>query len=404
MDRGAISFLAGVGGLLLFGWMLLASRDAPAPRDADLIPADAPVADGDNAYALFLKIKAALPLSQQEKTAIAKRLDGKASPEEASVAEAVIARSTEAAALFAEFSRRPAFQDPAARDLASLAVDAPVPEMGAVVAAARLNSLRADSLEKAGRSREALALALETVDAGRMLIRSRSTLIPNLVGRMLVEIGAKRVLQLVAGGKLDRAGLRDAAVRLSAPMNGAAGIQEALRFLYVEQSHLLDQLPQRVASSRTSGKQDWRVGAMLHGGSFMYQPNRTKELYAARFRILITEAGKPCLQARVPPFEIVPYWRPNMVGRVLYDIAIPQYEKLSAQRCEQEFRLTAAATSAAAAAYRLEHGRFPGSLAELTPGYLPTAPVDPFTGAAPLYSAADGEIHSAGKDEEGKPL
>lgn len=143
---------------------------------------------------------------------------------------------------------------------------------------------------------------------------------------------------------------------------------------------------------------------MVRSGFYFYLPHHTQALFAGRFRQLIAAADKPCLREPVPPIEISPYWgRPNMVGRILYDISIPQYEKLLTRRCEGDFRLTAAATAAALEAYRVDHGRFPATLAALAPGYLPAAPVDPFTGAAPLYTGS-GEIRSAGTDDEGKAL
>jgi hypothetical protein len=398
----------GLGALLVLLAVLLFWPDDPPPQDADLFPTVAPIPDADNAYPVFLKLRAEIPrpFTPREQKLIQSRLDGEAvAPADRAELDALVARSTEAAALLAEMSRRTAFQDPTSLNLAALGPETPVPQLFSVVNAAKLSSLRAQSLLESGRAPEALALALTIVDAGRVFTRAHPTLIASLVGELTADIGAKRVLRIVADGKLDRARLRGAAARLAVPSEAAAGIQDGLRYEYVRNAHVFDHLAEYAKKDGHSLSLSERLmfTSARRGRSYLYMRNRTKALSAARFHLIVAEAGKPCLRSRLPPFEILPYWfRPNMIGIILYDIAIPQYEKISLRRCAIDFRLTAAATDAALRAYRLDHGRFPASLGELTPEYLPAEPVDAFTGAAPLYSAQNGAIHSAGKDEDGK--
>jgi hypothetical protein len=54
----------------------------------------------------------------------------------------------------------------------------------------------------------------------------------------------------------------------------------------------------------------------------------------------------------------------------------------------------------AAERYRREHGDWPGSLADLVPGYLPAVPLDPFDGAPLRYRRTEGGavIYSVGED------
>lgn len=379
----------------------LASRDDPPPADADLLPsayATSPATDG---YPVFTKLAAVFPLSPAEVQTLGKRLD--AAPDEKLDAP-FIARSTEALALFGEFSRRSSFADPRFIDPAAAGPGAPVPMLFPLVGGARLASLRARTLLAKGRASDALGLALSVVDAGRVLER-RAQIIQSLVGIVLFEIGSKETLAVIRSGKLPRARLLEAASRLSAPSGAAAGLQEALRFEYSVQIHTLDDLSKYDPDGRPNVLRKMLFSAVSKGGWYLYLPNRTKGLFAARFRPVIARAVEPCAKPAVPPFEVLPVgWRPNVIGRLLYDIAIPSFEKLSQRRCRADFGLTQAAVAAAAEAYRLDHRCFPSSLAELTPEYLPAAPVDPFTGEAPLYTPADGAIHSAGKDIDGKPL
>jgi hypothetical protein len=138
---------------------------------------------------------------------------------------------------------------------------------------------------------------------------------------------------------------------------------------------------------------------------YLYQPERTRALFVEYFRPLIAEAAKPCLQARPSHHNPVPVdARPNVVGRIIFNCAVPQYEKLYAKRCETDFHVSAATAEAALAAYRLDYKRYAVSLSELVPRYLTFVPADPFTDSALLYSPDTGEVHSAGKDIEGKAL
>ncbi|HEX4047963.1 MAG TPA: hypothetical protein VH309_09025 [Elusimicrobiota bacterium] len=397
---------AGAAGMLVFILVVkLASRDDPPPQDADLIPAAIPASAADDAYPVYRRLDAALALTQEERGVLSKDFDG-AVPDEPAVA-GFIARSTEALALFARLDGRSAFLDPNYRDLSTVGPATPVPIMASVVAAAEMTSLQAESLLKAGRARDALAKSLLIVDAGRALTRARAQLLPNLVGTLLVQIGAKRALAAARSGRLDRATLLEAAARLSEPTDAAASLQNGLRYEYVRQAYTLDHLDEFSIHRGEAGNtpRNLMIASMARGGWYAYLPHRTKALFAGRFHLLVAEAARPCLQARIPPFSPLPIGlRPNIVGRILFNIATPSYEKLYTRRCETDFRLTAAAAGAALQAYRLDHGRFPASLSELTPGYLAAAPVDAFTDAAPVYSSQTGEIHSAGADSEGKPL
>lgn len=392
---------AALGAFLAFE---LASRDIPPPQDADLIPPAVPAAEAGDAYPVFLKLSAAMSLSKGDQAILIEALDGKA-PDPAALAD-VVARGTEAASLFAELSTRPVFRDPHYRDPSTVGPETPIVQLAPVANAARIASLRADALLKEGRAPEALALALSIVDAGRVFTRSRGPIIEHLVGIILIELGTKRAVQIVASRRLDRARLLAAAARLSAPADLAADLQNALRYEYVWHVHVISHIGELGPKAEPMDEAHARMRmSIAKGGHYIFAPHRTEALYAARYRLIVEEAGKPCLQARVPEFQLVPMGlRPNYIGRVLYNISLPTYDKLYVRRCSADFRLTAGAAAAALQAYRLDHGRFPASLAELTPDYLASSPVDPYNASAPVYSAETGEIHSAGKDADGNPL
>lgn len=372
--------------------------DAPSAEDADVRPAASP-AGPDDAYPDFLKIAAKLQLTPEERDLLGKQDESK-TPDPALVAP-LIARNTEALAFFAAFSRRARFSNPNYAEPDKVGVETPVPLLFPIVAAARLNSLHAASLLHQGRAPEALEEALGVMDAGQVMLRSGQPIIAALVGMLVEDIGARRARAVIESGALDKSRLLDAARRLSAHRGGAAALQAGLRFEYLVTSNMLDHMP-KYASMGTNGH--W-YHSLLARSRYLYQPLRTRALYAGRFRGLIAEAAKPCLQARPPPHEPVPVdAKPNTVGRILFNDPFPQYDKLYVKRCEDDFRVASVVAAAALAAYRLDRKRWPAALEDLVPDYLASVPVDPFSGAPLLYSPESGEVHSAGKDVDGKPL
>lgn len=372
--------------------------DAPSADDADMRPR-ASAAGADDAYPDFVKITAALKVASEEREILTKLQESK-TPDLA-VAEPLIARNAEALALFAVFSRRARLTDPNYSDPDKVGPETPIPLYFPVVAAARLSSLRSGILLRQGRAPEALDEALGVMDAGQVLLRSDQPIISALVGMLVTDIGARRALSVVESGALDKARLLEAARRLSAHRGGIAALQAGLRFEYLATSNMLDNIVEHA-----SKMPDWHwYHALAARSRYLYQPRRTRALYAARFRGLVEEAAKPCLQARQPSHEPVTVdAKPNTVGRVLFNYAFPNYEKLYVKRCETDFRVAAVVAAAALAAYRRDHKRWPAALGDLVPGYVAAVPADPFTGTPLLYSAETSEIHSAGKDADGKPL
>lgn len=394
------ALLAVAAALVVLGLITLQrlTPDAPSADDADLKPA-ASTSGPDDAYPDFVKMAAALRLTPPERELVTKQEASK-TPDMA-VIEPLIARNAELLDHFAAFSRRTRFTDPEYRDPDKVRVETPVPQFFPLVNAARLSSLRAAALLGQGRAPAALEEALVIMDAGQVMLRSDQPLIAALVGMLLSDIGERRAREVIAGGTLDKAGLLGASRRLSAHRGAAAAIQAGLRFEYLGTANMLDHLPEDAAKG-PNGRWYHAVAAR---SLYIYQPVRTRALYAERFHGLVEEAGKPCLQARPASHEPVPVdARPNTLGRVLFNYEFPRYEKLYDRRCAQDFRVAALVAGAALAAYRRDHKRWPAALGELVPGYLASVPADPFTGAPLLYSPDTGEVHSAGKDADGKAL
>lgn len=401
MNRVQAAFKAILyGAAVVLGVLIVlhfALPDAPPPDDQALVPAP-PLSAGSNAYADFAALEKELVLTDKERAALGKALLPGSTTQAA--AYPLIAKNAAALRRLALFAGRERFSDPNYEDHAKIAPDTPMPRFFPLVDAASLAALGSERALKAGRADEALAQALLITDAAGVLLRSRQPIIVALIGFKLQELGARRAQAVIDSGKLSAAGLRRAAKRLCALPSGSAAVAEGLRFEYLLGRNLIDRLPELAAQGQDGGY----LYRYAKHSTLLYQPMRTRGLFADRFRDSVAQASVPCLKVDLPPFKEVRAGIPNFVGRIIYNIALPNFDRALLKRCEGDLRVSAAAVTAAARAYRLEKGREPETVEELVPAYLPAAPVDPYDGAPMRYEAKTRRVATPAKDAQGKPL
>lgn len=375
------------GGLLALHFVV---GDAPPPQDADLRPVLV-VARPGNAQPDFVALTEAVKLTGGEREYLKRQLEAGVT-DQAGV-DRLLARSTEVLELFARFSKRSHFEDPLYRDPSKIDYTTPIPQFFPIVTGAHLVALRGERALEAGRADAALKDALMIADAAQLFLGSRQPLIISLVGFLLSDVASRGVHRAAAGGRLGAAELKDAAARLSRLDDGAAALAAGLRYEYVSGANMLKDLPRY---EQAGERLPWRKLSAKH--RFFYQPNATQALFEGRFRPVIEQADKPCLEAKVPEFQPVTLLGANVVGKTIFNVAMPSYEKLYTRRCQSQFLRTAAAVEAAYAAFRLEKGRAPRGLAELG------AYVDPFTGKEPAFAPETGRISTPGRTTEGKEI
>lgn len=369
--------------------LLKGPPDAEPPQDSDLRPRAYRLSDESNAYHVMREMEAKLRLEPGEAKILIDQVESDA-PDFAAI-EPLGARNAELVELLAVFSRRAGFADPAASDLSRYGFETPIPQFQALAVAARLGALRAAVLVRDGRSGQALEDALLVADAGQLLLRSEPTLVASLVGMMIRDMGIRRAREAIASGRLDRAALSAGLKRLSALRGAAPALQSGLRFEYLTSSNLVDKIPTGIAKA-PAGRWYYRFAA---SSRYLLQPERTRAVFADRFRVVIREAAKPCRLASVPRFEPVPpdLAAGNFVGQTVLNVAMPEFEKLFDKRCRSDLLAAAASAEAAAAAYRIDNkNRFPTRLKDLVPRYLAEEPLDPYTLQPLRYSPKTGAI------------
>jgi hypothetical protein len=376
-----------------FGYLYV--RDDPPAYDADLIPVVTPIPDSQNAYSIVMRSAAASRLNSSERYTIIRQLDGSISS--ATVVQGYVARSTETLALFSELSRRSAMQEPDSA-VPSFPGSGPVPSYMDVYSAARLSLVRADVLARQGRIAEALAICLTVVDVGRIFAKGPK-LLDSLAGMGLIDLGAARALRFVRADGIDRGRLLAAARRLSVKSGAAEGLQSGFRYRYRDAAYLHDHEAEFFERRHPNPTPLQRLAITLtKSGLTESRPHRWNAWEAAAARLLIAAAPKACTTAGLttagwPP----PGLRSHRIAEFLAGFTFSGSEDFFRRRCTTDFRLSAAAVAAAAQAYRSDRGRFPDRLDDLAPRYVPAVPIDPFNGAAPIYSHHDGSIHSVAK-------
>jgi type II secretory pathway pseudopilin PulG len=126
--------------------------------------------------------------------------------------------------------------------------------------------------------------------------------------------------------------------------------------------------------------------------------------YLKTMQKFIDAAGQPPSER----FEAMKTFDEDMVEakRKLYvmtALILPALGKTMDRDAENSARLRTAATALAIERYRLKHdGKLPETFSVLVPEYLPTMPIDPFTGEAMQYRKRDKGfvVYSAGADRQ----
>jgi hypothetical protein len=254
--------------------------------------------------------------------------------------------------------------------------------------------------------REAIDRLLELVHQSQILDRAAPGMVCNLVSMGITDMAANYV-GLIAP---------DLAVGDTTPARqGAPATGKQVRQLI---TGLLDEKPFFAGVERAwYGERMMDVDAALHLGADFRDPLRQLwaikpmfDLDGARIARQHSQAARaatapnlPAARAAMPSAETgdsSQFWQ---ASRALSTILLPA----SGRAMQQEFRaLTerrAAATILAIRLYRLDHaGKYPTSLAQLVPAYLPSVPADPMAagGKALRYKpdAAPPVIYSVGED------
>jgi len=278
--------------------------------------------------------------------------------------------------------------------------DTPIPEVQAWRGMGRLMALKTQWLFLNGDEEDAFELALDTVRFGHMIENCGGGITHYLVGVAIKALGLARIEAMIPSCSLAPGKLLGYAHALAQYEPNLPGLQNAFKIDYAAMCKHLDD----IATGRPEGIERWdfyRLPWFFTRG-YVLQTTKTKRMYAALYRMLISDVHRTCLAAqtrqmgaweRPRPMDFV---APNLGGKLIFGITAAGVSTVIDRKCRDAGTVRAVCLMLALKAYHRDHQSLPESLAALVPAYLPAIPDDPFDGSPFRYSAERKMIYSVG--------
>ena len=268
----------------------------------------------------------------------------------------------------------------------------------------RLAAAEAAQLGHRGRWEAAFERAQLGLRVGHALSRySDPTLIAMMTGVACQSISLRELEALVRESSLSARDAKALAQRIESHRITA----DSWRTMWAVEYQLTKATFARVQAADAAGElaenEDAAIWLRWIPQDYVYQPNRTLSLFAQYARQRQQGSGLSCRDAswsaplsQLRMLEIL--FAPNPGGRILVEIATPNFNSFELKRCHTESMLGLVQASAALRAYTQAEGTLPDSLDALVPAYLDAVPLDRYDGAPLRYSKAKGIVYSIGDD------
>ncbi len=414
-------FLAGMAVLHLLG------RDEPAPDDSDLILQRQEVPDEENGLTYLAQAEAVLywpgtkawneaglhPVAPQDAPSddplakaaadISEKVDAMMAGKQwdAALAAEILDRNAASIELFRKAMACPHFQRPMPVGIGTASF--PVWDE---LNMARMLTLRAHALAREGKDEAALEQAVDIVQLGHALERSKGNLLPFLVGFTVKGFGLDAMPSLLKTTTLPPDRLKALADRLGASIDNSEGLAEALRVEYQWSMNMVDQTMKQAESkaAKQTGMMPGNPWGGFWGGVY-YRPQETRRMFIEQVRPGVEAASKPLAQMHVsnhipenqrgPVGQIL---RGNILGRMMYSIMAVDVVGAMKMKCQSNTGSAVTYAMLAIKAFQAKNGRLPQTLDELVPEFLPAVPLDDFDGKPIRYSPAKKVLYSVGED------
>jgi hypothetical protein len=405
MKKFLLSFgilLAAVGAGLI-AVITIASRDIPPPDVADLAVVRPNVLPEDNAYTYFVAATNSVYWPTNS-TVVKAYLEGTHAADD--VLAEIIEKNEESLGLLKRGAECPRCITPEVTGIYDqFFYVSPWLNMGRVLAA------KTKMERLANRYSDATDTCLTLLQVGNLVQADGEVIIHYLVGMTILNMGLAQAQDLARdnGASLDDLKRLDVGLRNLGPF--APGLERAIKGEFKISVHTIDQIRDGKFGIEALGElSDGNLPSRFRGRQalrYFFQPNKTKQLFAAQFRAMLHNAPLRYADMQWADVEealglnagrIRRLAQPNSVGRLLCGLLIPALQGAFERKCRAECDVAATRILIACNAYRSKEGRLPANLQLLVPDYLESIPVDPYDGKPFRYNPSAGVIYSVGKD------
>lgn len=278
------------------------------------------------------------------------------------------------------------------------------PEIGRIRKLSQLSLLRARRSLRQNDPETAIAHALITMESGKRMTESRSSLITYLTGIAIKSSALPIIVESIRHPACSVHVIHDTLVRIASNRSPDEALTYAFRAeLYFCEGALKIVETRGMASlgDRNDANPVMRLAPRI---PLIYKGNKTRRIYAEFLREALRQVGgdavsiKRYREQQNAHFKKFSYNPDNIIGRILLQIVTPTWGALIKTQTREQSRLSAHQALLAAMAYQHDHGKAPDSLDQLVPAYLDAVPQDYFTRAPIRYDAALGAIWSAGEN------
>ncbi|HRJ50292.1 MAG: hypothetical protein KF787_06420 [Phycisphaeraceae bacterium] len=279
-------------------------------------------------------------------------------------------------------------------------IDILVPELGAARGVARLNHARMVFAVGDGDMNEFVSAFEHTLALAR-IIGSQSTLIDRLVGYAMAGLAMTDLRNVISDGRLDAETLRLAlaVIDRNLPLPSIESALECERYFMldtIEWTHTTSgrAIPSAMHALSGDGSSAAGVAASNLGRlanlAAVVMPSREESISVANalYDRMVEEARLPA-HARSKPSPADQYVEGVSPRYVVVKTLAPAFSRSFEVASMHVTDVAGTRALIALELYRSDHGRYPGSLGDLVPGYLDAPPEDQFNPAGLTYTLRD---------------
>jgi hypothetical protein len=406
-----LAFAMGILWIFLPAILGFFAEDIPPINDSDLALEKISVLDEENAYFYLIEIDRInynhLDYSDIDKLLYEDYWDSDA-------VEMLIDENKELMEKFEEALKKPLYQNPYFADPAKIDLDLDTevafPSMYPWSDVAELKALNAIYLSKSGKDKEAIEEALKPIRMGGKIKNSQLSLVEYLHATRIENIGLITLQKIISSSDLNGSEVSNYAEQLDSFYDDGSGLVSSLKMEYHWVSKEIDSLgsgDEEVIKDFVEEMDGDKRMTQKIKSDYFFQPNKTKSYIADNFRADINIIYQLCGEAEdvefVMFYEKEPNFNPyteNFIGKVIYDLYSVSLSVTNESRCKQNLFLNVTKTMLGVKSYKNDYGKYPDSLDDLVPTYLPSVPIDPFDENPIRYSPEKKIIYSVGEDME----